>query len=270
MKDYYQILGIPASAIEDDIKKAFRKLAFQYHPDKNPGHEKEAEEKFKDISEAYGILCDRTKREQYDLRRASPQGFQYSQQDIFRETFNNRVTVDELNRMFAQAGLRFDDDFLKRMFFESNNMVFRVYYAGYGPQSYSSGGGSQVKPAKGSTAPQGYKPNFVERGLAKVTMKLTNFALKKALGVQYTEPPPDLDLRQELELSSSEAVSGGEKEIVRKGIKKAKKLMLKIPAGVQDGTQIRLAGQGKRKGKNKGDLYVIVKVNKAGSPLPQH
>jgi curved DNA-binding protein CbpA len=260
MKDYYQILGIPANATDEDIKKAFRKLAFQYHPDKNPGHEKEAEEKFKDISEAYGILCDKTKREQYDMRRASPQGFQYSQQDIFRETFNNRVTVEELNRMFAQAGLRFDDAFLKRMFFESNNMVFRVYYAGYGPQGYTSGGGSQVGPAKGSVSTQGYKPNFVERGLAKVMMKLTNFALKKALGVQYTPPPPDLDLRQELELSSAEAIAGGEKEIVRQGIKKAKKLLLKIPAGIQDGTQIKLTGQGRKKGKEKGNLYLTVRV----------
>lgn len=264
MKDYYQILGIPVNAADEDIKKAFRKLAFQYHPDKNPGHEKEAEEKFKDISEAYGILCDKTKREQYDLRRASPQGFQYSQQDIFRETFNNRVTVDELNRMFAQAGLRFDDAFLKRMFFESNNMVFRVYYAGYGPQGYTSGGGSQggsqVGPAKGSVPTQGYKPNFVERGLAKVMMKLTNFALRKALGVQYTPPPPDLDLRQELGLSSAEAIAGGEKEIVRQGLKKAKKLMLKIPAGIQDGTQIKLTGQGKKKGKEAGNLYLTVRV----------
>jgi curved DNA-binding protein CbpA len=259
MKDYYQILGVSNNASEDDIKKAFRKLAFQYHPDKNPGHEKQAEEKFKDISEAYGILSDPGKRQQYDLRSSSPQGFQYSQQDIFRETFNNRVTVDELNRMFAQAGLRFDDDFLNRTFFESNNSVFRVYYGGTRSQA-SQSSRSQGRTGNKGVSTQGYKPNFVERGLTKVAMKLTNFALKKALGAQYTPPPPDLDLQQDLDLSAAEAASGGEKEIARHGIKKAKKLLVKIPAGIQEGTQIRLKGQGKKEGKETGDLYLVVKV----------
>jgi hypothetical protein len=55
MKDYYSILGVTENASDEDIKKAFRKLAFEYHPDKNPGREKEAEEKFKSINEAYGV-----------------------------------------------------------------------------------------------------------------------------------------------------------------------------------------------------------------------
>ena len=67
MKDYYKMLGVPENAGDEDIRKAFRKLAFQYHPDKNIGHEKEAEEKFKDINEAYGVLSDQAKRQQYDL-----------------------------------------------------------------------------------------------------------------------------------------------------------------------------------------------------------
>src|SRR5512138_289197 len=98
MKDYYKILGVSEDATDDEIRKAFRKLAFQYHPDKNPGHEKEAEEKFKDINEAYGVLSDNAKRQHYDAVRKSPfagatygspnQGFRYSQQDIFRDTFS--------------------------------------------------------------------------------------------------------------------------------------------------------------------------------------
>ena len=96
MKDYYNTLGIPENAGEEEIKKAFRKLAFQYHPDKNIGHEKEAEEKFKDINEAYVVLSDKAKRQQYDAARQggmagaaynSTSGFQYSQQDIFRDAF---------------------------------------------------------------------------------------------------------------------------------------------------------------------------------------
>ena len=64
-KDYYEVLGIQRSASDDEIKKAFRKLAIKYHPDKNKGN-KEAEEKFKEINEAYQVLSDPQKKAQYD------------------------------------------------------------------------------------------------------------------------------------------------------------------------------------------------------------
>jgi len=122
MKDYYQILGVLDSVSQEEIKSAFRKLAFKHHPDTNPGNEKQAEEKFKEINEAYGVLGDKDKRQQYDFVRrgklagvgynAGYKGFQYSQQDIFRGIFSNQAMFDELSRMFTQAGLRFDQDFL--------------------------------------------------------------------------------------------------------------------------------------------------------------
>jgi curved DNA-binding protein len=82
-KDYYEILGVPKSASEDDIKKAYRKLALKYHPDRNPG-DKQAEEQFKGINEAYAVLSDKDKRKEYDTYGMS--GFQqrYSQEDIYR------------------------------------------------------------------------------------------------------------------------------------------------------------------------------------------
>ena len=81
-RDYYEILGLSKDATESEIKKAYRKLAMQYHPDKNK--EAGAEEKFKELSEAYAVLSDPEKREQYDRFGHAGIDGRYSQEDIFR------------------------------------------------------------------------------------------------------------------------------------------------------------------------------------------
>ncbi len=83
-KDYYKILGVSKNASPEEIKKAFRKLAIKYHPDKNKGN-KEAEERFKEINEAYAVLSDPEKRKQYDTYGSSEFHKHFTQEDIFRD-----------------------------------------------------------------------------------------------------------------------------------------------------------------------------------------
>ena len=93
MKNYYSVLEVPKSASDDEIKKAYRKLAMQYHPDRNEGDHK-AEERFKAVSEAYAVLGDKKKRKQYD--HIGSEGFhqKFSQDDIFRDFDMNEILRD--------------------------------------------------------------------------------------------------------------------------------------------------------------------------------
>ena len=275
MKDYYRILGVPDNASQEDIKKAFRKLAFKYHPDTNPGSEKKSEEKFKEINEAYGVLGDKGKRQQYDFARKAPftgtsydasyRDFQYSQQDIFRDTFSNQATLDELSRMFSQAGLRFDQDFLNRIFFGGRGSVFQFFT---GPmdastRTYKSGDWTTYRQPHPDTKLPTYQPNPMGRLLSKIATKIGGYILRRLFGLQY-EPPtkPDLNLHIELELSPTEATNGVEKRITYKRANKNKRLMVKIPAGVKPGTKIRLKGMGIIDNKKHGDLYLHTRVKR--------
>ena len=126
-KDYYQILGMPRNASEEEIKKAYRKLAMQYHPDKNPGNEKWANEKFKEINEAYGILGDPEKRRQYDQF-----GTVGNIGDIFGSPFT-RTTFEDMMKDFGGAGLGFD--FLDDIFGDSlkgRDFSFKRFSGGFG------------------------------------------------------------------------------------------------------------------------------------------
>ncbi|RMD59444.1 MAG: J domain-containing protein [Nitrospirae bacterium] len=82
-EDYYKILGVPRNATKEEIKKAYRKLALKYHPDRNPG-DKKAEEMFKKVNEAYAVLSDDEKRKQYDMFGAEDFSKRYTEDDIFR------------------------------------------------------------------------------------------------------------------------------------------------------------------------------------------
>ena len=256
MKNYYNILGVSENSSQQHIKAAFRKLAFKHHPDTNPGNEKKAEAMFKEINEAYAVLGDKARRQQYDAARkigfsgTGYDNFAYSQQDILRSIFSNKATLDDLNRMFSQAGLRFDADFLNRVFSGGSGSVFHFYtQPGAGRTAYE-------QPASGV---QVYKPNWFERLFIKATAKTGRFLLKRLLGLEFT---PDLDLHIDSELTPQEAAAGIEKEVSYKRGKRNKKLMVKVPPGVKEGSRIRLKGMGLRHGKKAGDLYLLIKIRK--------
>ena len=268
MKDYYQTLGVPDNANQEDIKRAFRKLAFKYHPDTNPGNEKSAEEKFKEISEAYGVLGDEGKRQQYEFRRkfagvgydTGYGGFQYSQQDIFRNTFSNQAMFDELSRMFSQAGLRFDQDFLDRVFFGGSGIIFQFFAGPGGARQGAYKFGDRAAYQRSPYAST-YKPGLIERSLTWVVSKISRFVLRRLFGFEYKPlSESNLDQHIELEISPGEASTGCEKQVIYKSGGRARKLVVKVPSGVKPGTKIRLKNMGTVEDKKSGDLYLHVKV----------
>ena len=147
-KDYYQTLGVTKTAGQDEIKKAYRKLARKHHPDMNPGNQA-SEEKFKEINEAYEVLSDKEKREKYDRFGASwqqytsgggrPEDFDYSQWSGGAPgggPYSRTVTQEDLERMFGgSGGLGGFSDF------------FEVLFGNLGGQR-SSGAGSRQRPVR--------------------------------------------------------------------------------------------------------------------------
>jgi curved DNA-binding protein len=200
-KDYYAILGVERKADEKSIKRAYRKLALKYHPDKNPG-DKQAEEKFKELNEAYEVLGDPTKRAKYDqlgtsynqwerMGRGSGD-FDWSQWTGGAPGGATRVEFGDLGDLFGGG---FSD-------------FFNAIFGG------SVGAAGQRAAARGR------------------------------------------DVKQRLSISLEDAYQGANRMVQVDG----RRLEVKIPAGAQTGTRVRLAGQGTAGGRAAGDLYLDLEV----------
>ena len=266
-RDYYEVLGVPREAADDDIKKAYRKLALQYHPDRNPGNV-EAEEKFKEISEAYEILSDPQKRQTYnqfghrafapggggggaggfggfggiDLEEAlrTFMGAFGGGGSIFDDFFGGGGRGGRDSRESANRGadLRFDleIDFEESVFGSQRDLTLPVM--------------DECSACKGSGAEPGSKKESCRRcGGRGILVTATGF-----LQMRHTCPNCN---------GTGETISNPCRTCRGEGrVKGRRTISLKIPAGVETGSRLRLAGKGEggTRGGAPGDLYVVLHV----------
>ena len=274
-KDFYKILGVSREAAPEEIKKAYRQLALKFHPDRNPG-DRQAEDRFKEISEAYGVLMDPEKRNQYDLLSRTPLGgggrpdFSYTQEEIFRDIFRNPQASDvfsELGREFGRMGFRFDERFFDRLFFGGQGFFFII--GGPGGFRYSSSGGSQDQARNAAEIFSPLLENIlVPRGVTLkgrvgswIFRKGIGFFLRRLLPNAFPSQPAGdnpLDLTYTIPLSRAEISAATTKELSFQRNGKQEKILVKVPAGIRDGTLLRLRGRGKNQEGKVGDLYLRI------------
>ena len=113
LKNYYQVLGLKQDVRQEEIKRAFRRMASLYHPDHNPQNPKEAEEKFKEINQAYEVLSDEARRRQYDrlirIQQRRPQRREVTKEDFLNWGFTAGDILEELLREFSARTVIFDE-----------------------------------------------------------------------------------------------------------------------------------------------------------------
>ncbi|MBX3590681.1 MAG: molecular chaperone DnaJ [Burkholderiaceae bacterium] len=252
-RDYYEVLGVAKNASDDDLKKAYRKLAMKYHPDRNPDN-KDAEEKFKEVKEAYEMLTDPAKREAYDRfghagvdpnagfpGGAGGQGFGGFADvfgDIFGDIFGGQRAGGGRSNVYRGADLRYAMEVTLEQAASGYTSEIRV-------PSWDTCG-----TCSGTGAKPGTKPKVCHTcgGQGAVRVQQGFFSIQQTCptchGSGKVIPEP---------CTSCEGVGR---------VKKNKTLEVKIPAGIDDGMRIRSAGNGEPgiNGGPPGDLYVEIHV----------
>lgn len=240
-RDYYEVLGVSRNADEKEIKRAYRKLAKQYHPDMNPG-DKKAEQKFKEVTEAYNVLSDTEKKKLYDQFgfAAFEEGAHAENAGGFRGGFSGNGN--------GFGGFDFGQDgngTYREYHFENGNMddifgdIFGDMFRGQGGYTGRDRAGSGSG-FTGNSGFQGYQ----------------DFGGRQSAG-------RGSDLRSEVSVSFKEAVFGCDRMLQLSDPNgKAQKLQVHIPAGIEDGKSIRLKGKGNPGygGGAAGDLFLKVHV----------
>jgi molecular chaperone DnaJ len=259
-RDYYEVLGVQKNASKDEIKDAYRKLAMQYHPDRNKAPD--AEEKFKEISEAYAVLSDDEKRQQYDMLGHAGFDQRYTTEDIFRGA--------DFNSIFRDLGFGFGDLF--RHFFGGgfgggfgeriNRGQDLAYDLEITLEEAARGTEKEIQVPRtekcdvcnGSGAAPGTSPRTCPRcnGAGKIQhMRRSNFAM-------YVQVTPCPTCRGKGTLIDSPCKNCRGTGVV----KRRRRISVKIPPGIDEGYQLRLRGEGEMapNGGSTGDLYVLVHI----------
>jgi DnaJ-class molecular chaperone len=246
-KDYYRILDVTKTAGQQEIKEAYRKLAFQYHPDRNRGEEA-AVEKMKEINEAYAVLSDREKRGRYDMLQqrygiGAHDRFRrsYSEQDIFRGSDINQI-FEEMAKRFGFRGFEEifrDSPGYRTTEFRGPGMFGRVIVFGPGFRKNS-------RPPRPERSGQ---PGIVVR----MVSRLGRYALGKVLG---NIGAGGKDIYGTLTLDEREAMQGG--KVAYLDERRSRRLNISIPPGTKEGQLVRLRGMGGAGG----DLYLKVAIRR--------
>jgi molecular chaperone DnaJ len=250
-QDFYELLGVAKGAGAEDIKKAYRKLAMRYHPDRNPG-DKTAEQKFKDLSEAYDVLKDEQKRAAYDRfghaafengsGRAGPGDFGFGSggfADIFDEMFGEFMGGGGRRQASGRGSdLRFNIEISLEEAFKGKQATVRVPSLAECDACHGSGAEPGSKPVTCPTC----------RGAGRVRAQQGFFTIERTCAScqgagRVIEKP-------------CRACAGQGR------VRREKTLAVNVPPGVEDGTRIRLAGEGEAgmRGAGAGDLYIFVAV----------
>lgn len=231
-KNYYDILGVAKGAAEKDIKSAYRKLARKWHPDANPQNQKQAEEKFKDITEAYEVLGDPEKRRKYDVLGSDWQqaAREAEQQRSYRQAQQDATNFTNMGAGSGAAGATGFSDF------------FDMFFSGIGKRGAAG-------------------PSFGERGqdletTIDLTLAETYEGGKKSVSLQLEDACPRCG-GTGTDRNRICAQCHGTGRIIE-----SKRFDVTIPKGVREGQRIRLAGQGGTGtgGGARGDLFLIVKI----------
>lgn len=255
MKNYYEILGVEKTAGVEEVRRQYRKLAMKHHPDHNPDNP-EAEEKFKEIAEAYGVLTDPAKRREYDAFVArggtgnssySQNGFSYSQEDILRDLFRDpqfQQMFQGLMREFQRSGLRASPYFLKRSLFGGKGGLFIGGLFLFG----SLAGPALVRGGKKSL-PGG------KSILKKLGSSIGRLLEKNQTG-KSDVVRQDLDIIYQTTLTPEELRHGKSAKVVFDGENGRVVLKVKIPPGSRYGQKLRLKGKGEPGPQGRGDLFL--------------